>query len=109
MCSGGYFCQVLEGDADRLEHTFERIQQDPRHTDCRLVFFEPADQREFRSWNMVLATIEHELHPAIRDILASPRELDTTPAGRELLEYLLTAADARRQEAAAIQPAPDSF
>ena len=52
MFSGGYFVQVLEGEQEAVEATFERIQQDSRHGSVQLVAFEPVAEQSFRNWSM---------------------------------------------------------
>ena len=46
--NAGIFAQVLEGDRQDVELTFERIQRDTRHGDV----FEAAPNRGFPSWSM---------------------------------------------------------
>ena len=50
--SDGYFAQVLEGPQDAVEVTFERIQQDDRHSDVQLLEFVPIGERTFSNWSM---------------------------------------------------------
>lgn len=52
MFSSGHFGQVLEGPQAAIEMTFERIQQDYRHGDVRLLEFKPVEARAFRVWAM---------------------------------------------------------
>jgi hypothetical protein len=48
----GYFGQVLEGPRAAVAQTFERIQQDQRHSDCLVLGFSQAPVRSFHSWSM---------------------------------------------------------
>lgn len=52
MFSSGYFGQVLEGPQAAIEMTFERIQQDARHSNVRLLEFKPVNARVFQTWAM---------------------------------------------------------
>ena len=52
MFNAGCFAQVLEGPLHKIESTFERIQQDPRHGDVSLLALEPIPQRSFPGWAM---------------------------------------------------------
>ena len=52
MFNAGCFAQVLEGDRDVVEATFERIQQDERHGDVSLLAFDPVASRAFGDWSM---------------------------------------------------------
>ena len=48
----GAFAQVLEGPRHKVESTFERIQQDPRHGEVTVLQCSPVDERGFPSWSM---------------------------------------------------------
>ncbi|MBB5047697.1 hypothetical protein HNR60_002454 [Rhodopseudomonas rhenobacensis] len=48
----GIFAQVLEGPRDSVEATFEKIQQDVRHSDVQVLAFDATDQRAFARWSM---------------------------------------------------------
>lgn len=52
MFNAGCFAQVLEGPRPAVEHTFERIQQDPRHGDVSVLSFGPVAGRAFDRWSM---------------------------------------------------------
>ena len=49
----GLFVQVLEGEAGKLEATFERICRDLRHRRVVLHEFSEAQERVFAGWAMV--------------------------------------------------------
>jgi hypothetical protein len=97
LYSGGYFCQILEGDPDTLEATFDRIQSDPRHTACRLVFFEPVDQRDFNGWSMALAGVEISPFNRVDTILPSVNSIDTNNAGQAMLAHLQVLTQSLKQ------------
>jgi hypothetical protein len=46
------FLQILEGDLDALNATYERIGADNRHTDLRRLAFAPIESRKFGEWTM---------------------------------------------------------
>ena len=52
MFNAGCFGQVLEGPLDKVEETFERIQQDARHGEVSLLALEPVESRSFPQWSM---------------------------------------------------------
>ena len=52
MFNSGCFAQVLEGPQAAIEETFERIQQDDRHSDVSLLDFSPIPHRFFPNWSM---------------------------------------------------------
>lgn len=52
------FAQVLEGDADSVEATLQRIRQDERHSDLVLLLDDAAKVRYFDRWSMALLVDE---------------------------------------------------
>ena len=48
----GRFVQVLEGDKDIVERTFERISSDPRHHDIEVLCRQSASKPRFEYWSM---------------------------------------------------------
>ena len=55
MFNAGCFAQVLEGSSSNVEHVFERIQQDDRHSEVHVLSFAPANGRAFENWSMSFA------------------------------------------------------
>lgn len=70
MFNAGCFAQVLEGDRDIVEATFERIQRDDRHGDVSLLLFETVAERIFGDWSMGFVGVRPEAATAYRDIAA---------------------------------------
>lgn len=87
--SGGYFCQVMEGDPDYLQDLFDRIQRDRRHRDCKVVLFEPIEHRAFGDWHMAFAGLELRTSIEIEGILKSPAAINTDQKGRDVIDFLL--------------------
>ncbi|MGB1214644.1 MAG: BLUF domain-containing protein [Pikeienuella sp.] len=52
IAGGGCFFQVLEGEADVVEATFDRIRIDHRHGEALILWDEPVDARLFPDWAM---------------------------------------------------------
>jgi hypothetical protein len=50
--NSGVFAQALEGPRKNVEHVFERIQRDQRHSDVHVLAFEETSERRFPSWSM---------------------------------------------------------
>jgi hypothetical protein len=88
LYSGGYFCQVLEGEEETLENLFETIQMDNRHGDVTVLHFEEIESRGFGDWAMALAGIEDKLRFDIDGILHSKDELKMKETGRHLVTVL---------------------
>lgn len=52
LYSEGNFLQVLEGEPDAVDATYQRICLDPRHRNIMLLQEEPVNQRDFAQWSM---------------------------------------------------------
>ena len=68
LYSDGNFMQVLEGEADVVEATYQRIAQDPRHHLLYRLGTQAIDQREFSAWHMGLVRLSPQealTHPAL--------------------------------------------
>ena len=50
--NAGIFMQVLEGGRSAVSSTYNRIVQDPRHSDVVLLAYEEIGERHFSSWSM---------------------------------------------------------
>ena len=50
--SGSIYLQVLEGGRSQVSKLYNRIAQDPRHTDVVLLSYEEIDERSFAGWSM---------------------------------------------------------
>lgn len=88
LYSGGYFCQVLEGEAGVLEELFETIQMDSRHNKVTVLSLLPIEQRRFSEWAMASAGSESDMRFDIEGIRASKDALTATDAGKQLVEVL---------------------
>jgi hypothetical protein len=59
-----YFLQVLEGEFEAVNETFERISRDTRHDKIQLISFVAIEERRFSEWAMHgigLFDLNHEL------------------------------------------------
>ena len=54
LASNKHFMQFLEGEPQQIEQTYQRIRQDTRHTNVRLIFSRSIGQRQFPNWHMGL-------------------------------------------------------
>jgi len=61
LYSQGNFLQVLEGERDKVDATYARIAQDPRHRNTVMLTEEPVDERHFANWSMGYRQLEPEL------------------------------------------------
>jgi len=61
LYSGGYFCQVIEGEQENVETLFESIQMDRRHAEVTVLNFEKVYVRNFSEWSMAFVGIEESM------------------------------------------------
>ncbi len=47
-----YFLQTLEGDEENVHHIFDKIAEDFRHDDIKVLAKEPIQSRLFSKWQM---------------------------------------------------------
>lgn len=84
----GYFLQVLEGDRDEVNRLFQRIVEDQRHHDVRIIEAVNTGGREFSEWSMEIIGWPDELDSTMMKILREttgedklrPFELDGSQA-----------------------------
>ena len=62
--SGEVFLQVLEGGRLQVSKLYNRIAQDPRHTDVVLLSYDEIDERSFAGWAMGQVNMAR-LNPAL--------------------------------------------
>jgi hypothetical protein len=62
--SGAVFLQVLEGGRSQVSRLYNRIAQDPRHSDVVLLGYEEIDERSFAGWAMGQVNM-NKLNPAL--------------------------------------------
>jgi hypothetical protein len=64
LCTDTQFMQVLEGPRDEVERLRERIADDPRHEDMRIVMTRDVTRRDFGGWHMALSDVRLTTIPA---------------------------------------------
>jgi hypothetical protein len=62
--SEGIFLQVLEGGRSAVNHLYNRIAADPRHTQVELMVYEEIGERRFAGWSMGQVNLSR-LNPAL--------------------------------------------
>jgi len=83
MFNAGCFAQVLEGELEHVEETFERIQYDQRHQDVNVLLFEPTDTRAFEDWSMAYVGADADARQEFADVGGqSGIDASALPAGR---------------------------
>ena len=62
--SGEIFLQVLEGGRSQVSKLYNRIAQDPRHTEVVLLSYDEIEERSFAGWAMGQVNMTR-LNPAL--------------------------------------------
>lgn len=57
----GTFIQVLEGEAELIEQTYEIIAKDPRHLNLIMITGGDITERNFPDWSMGFKTINYDI------------------------------------------------
>ncbi|MCV9386227.1 BLUF domain-containing protein [Reichenbachiella ulvae] len=69
------FLQILEGSKNTVLDVYNRIQEDPRHRDSEIKYFEPVDERYFSDWHMGSKNIEKDSLEFDTQIAAEENEI----------------------------------
>jgi len=56
--NGGWFLQILEGPIETLSKLYNKIEEDTRHKNSRVLYNEPAKFRTFTRWTMNMTNLE---------------------------------------------------
>lgn len=86
----GRFVQVLEGERDPVQATFERINRDPRHGEIDVLSSQFSDRPRFKDWSMAFVGDTPSLRARYAD--APLAALNSRPTGDALLDFMLDVA-----------------
>jgi hypothetical protein len=90
--SGDIFLQVLEGGRSQVSKLYNRIAQDPRHTDVVMLSYEEIDERSFAGWAMGQVNMAR-LNPALLLKYSEAAVLDPyAVSGKVSMELVATAS-----------------
>ena len=87
LFNDGCFAQVLEGPADAVEATFERIQCDDRHGEVTMLETGPIPARDFADWSMAFSGQVGQGNPLAKQAMADAFA-GRTSAGNDVLRVL---------------------
>ena len=73
--SSGIFMQALEGGRAAVNRLYNRITQDPRHSELLLLTYEEITERHFAGWSMGQVNMSR-LNPALVLKYSASAELD---------------------------------
>ena len=75
------FSQVLEGERDAVEATYERIARDPRHKDIVLILYESIEVRRFPDWTMAWIGPSQSAEEAVARVTSKLPVMQDRPSG----------------------------
>jgi hypothetical protein len=86
-----HFIQILEGDHDQVENTFNRICEDTRHQNVRVVLAKNIEFREIEAWEMGFSTElnESQLNDALHILNTFSKKQSFTDIHGQSLKVLL--------------------
>lgn len=91
LFDGETFLQVLEGPEDAVLPLFDKIAQDPRHTQVDALFQRSVSTRDFDDWSMGLAHIEGDHMrslPGLMDLSKARTILAASETANELVDAI---------------------
>ena len=87
-----HFLQVLEGEFEALNATFEQIARDPRHDTVQLISFREIEERRFGDWAMHgigLFDMNRELLSKLCEMFGEDNGVPRLPSTADKVEDLL--------------------
>lgn len=62
----GYFMQCIEGEKQYVDQLYEKLQQDPRHTDLKVLSYLPISHVSFEQWRMKYMPLDHAVQRLLK-------------------------------------------
>ncbi|WP_405569340.1 BLUF domain-containing protein [Winogradskyella sp. Asnod2-B02-A] len=97
MHRDGYFLQIIEGEQDVVEDLFQRLSNDTRHKNIKIIHDRSVESRLFSNWAMGCADFnepELSMLPGIRTDLSNPKVIeDLITRLPEIADFLLDKLD----------------
>ena len=90
LVTEGRFVQVLEGERDAVQATYERILHDARHDDIDILSSQLSDRRRFKDWSMAFVGDSPALRQRFAD--APLAALGRRQTGDALLDFMFDLA-----------------
>ena len=90
MHRNGYFLQIIEGEQDVVENLFQRLSNDTRHKNIKMILNRTVESRLFSNWAMGCADFDEpelSMLPGLRTDLSNPEVIE------ELIIHLPEIAD----------------
>lgn len=64
--SNGYFLQCLEGERSVVNHCYQQIKADPRHSDLKVLLERTVSERIFGNWSMKYVASQDDIELLLR-------------------------------------------
>jgi len=97
MHRDGYFLQIIEGEQDVIEDLFQRLNNDTRHENIKMILDRSIESRLFSNWAMGCADFDEpelSMLPGIRTDLSNPEVIeDLIIHLPEIADFLLDKLD----------------
>ncbi|RED43955.1 FAD-dependent sensor of blue light [Winogradskyella eximia] len=97
MHRDGYFLQIIEGEQDVIEDLFQRLNNDTRHKNIKMILDRSVESRLFSNWAMGCADFDEpelSMLPGIRTDLSNPEVIeDLIIHLPEIADFLLDKLD----------------
>ena len=97
MHRDGYFLQIIEGEQDVIEDLFQRLNNDTRHKNIKMILDRSVERRLFSNWAMGCADFDEpelSMLPGIRTDLSNPEVIeDLIIHLPEIADFLLDKLD----------------
>ncbi|WP_282031454.1 BLUF domain-containing protein [Winogradskyella eximia] len=97
MHRDGYFLQIIEGEQDVIENLFQRLNNDTRHKNIKMILDRSVESRLFSNWAMGCADFDEpelSMLPGIRTDLSNPEVIeDLIIHLPEIADFLLDKLD----------------
>jgi hypothetical protein len=90
---GGYFAQVLEGEANDVNQLMIDILRDERHTDVRIIEVGPIEKRRFSTFSMAWVPASPGPRSYIDTLIRRGSGTEAGAAAAALIDYMMRFGD----------------
>ncbi|MBE7216849.1 MAG: BLUF domain-containing protein [Caulobacteraceae bacterium] len=90
MFTASIFIQALEGPRETLEHTFERICNDLRHSEIQVIEFAPICERAFGEWSLHRVHAGETIEALLAQVAKSPAPAYSAQAAAQAASLMST-------------------
>jgi hypothetical protein len=90
---GGYFAQVIEGEATDVNQLMIDILRDERHSEVRIIEVGPIDKRRFSNWSMAWVPASPGPKSYLDILTGHASGAEAGAAAAALIDYMMRFAD----------------